>query len=890
MIEFNGDWSNLDPYSDIKDVAKVDHPEAMNQQFSEGMSGGAEKTVGKLDMIEATLLNVLAEQSRAVCHIIVPAGQVDFEGQRQADPWSGTGFLVAPNILLTNYHVLNSAVVASKAVAEFDYQVTRSDLLNGPSDASPSATSFHLMPERLFITSTFRQFDYAFVWIEDAAAQQFGTIPMTRGSFLVRKAEPTFVLHHPGGHPKKASVDDTEVLSVNANFVLYAADTAYGSSGAPVFEKRGRLAALHHAWWPVRDLKSRFPTLSGKLNDGSVTPVANEGIKLSAIAIDLEMRVSSGGSDARDAATVLAAFNGSDSLTGMFGSLGRTVDASKASSAESDRDMGGPETVVQMYEAREQDIDIGAWNIECFNRDYTDPVRLERVATVIADLGLDIWALLEVSRDAVEALLRVLRGTFRQDFKVAYSEPDAGSGKQSTAVIWRPNVVECTAEQWPDDLARMFCADSSDDQPFEAVHGKVFNCFPGLFRIKLKSADKDFDFYLVPLHLKARQEESLLRKLAVKALACAVDQMIKRKGSDRDWILLGDMNATLASGEFEMLQSGSFTALSAEDERNGAMTYLKSPYKSFIDHIFVSDRMKRVADENDFYIIESDRSVGRFLQNTSDHWPIALRLSLSDLPSAETGQPAAGHLNANDVFQTLLGRSTGLPAMHNSPGSVATPSAEVSKWHWKGRTKTQFFHDNRDQLESAIADTNLRMAEHMGAGLQPLTLTDVAAVYMAEAGLEGGKVDPDFVHSAGEYGLLPLPSNIPDWIGPSAPAYDRPMTLDRNIRSYLDYLCAIRNKVVKTVGDLPLYPGLFRVDGIVGSRAKEAKLLAGIVHGYFYTGSYDDHSVPYQRLLAGYASDHPIDQIMAGTSYIYAGHSLLKSRQSNINEALHSLV
>jgi len=895
QIEFNVDWSDLTPYNDIGAVAKVDSPNQMTEQFSGGLTGGAEKTVGKLDLIEATLISLLAKHSQAVCRIKVPSGQIDFEGDQSIFGWTGTGFLVAPNILLTNYHVLNSEAVAAEAVVEFDYQITQNDLLNGPPDVLPSASRFKLMPDRLFIASKFEDFDYAFVWIDDAASKQFGTIQMTRGSFLIKQKEPTFILHHPDGLPKKASVDDTEVLSVNSSFVLYAADTQGGSSGSPVFDKRGRLTALHHAWWPVHQIKSRFPNLSGRLNDGGVTPVANEGIKLSAIAIDLERRVARGGSEARAANTVLSAFVGSDSLTGMFGSLGRHSMATTSADQNKGEDtVSAYEKVVKIYQGREQDIDIGAWNIEWLNRDHANNSRLERVATVIADLNLDIWALSEVSPLAVEALLDVLRKKFKQEFEAAYSEPDAGTGKQSTAIIWRPTVVECTREDWPDDLDALIRADSRDDDlPFEAVHGKIFNRYPGLFRIKLKSEENDFNFYLVPLHLKAKSEGNLRRELASKVLSFAVEQMINVHNKDNDWIILGDVNSTLKSGNFAALEDGGFTPLGAADEDNGAFTYLKAPYKSMIDNIFVSDSMSRFASEDDFYIIETDRKVTKFIRDTSDHYPIALRLSLSDLPdlpeSVRETMRGSARPNASNAFARLLSRA-GIQRQQRRVKIESVSSSPASNWVFEGRDKLRFFQENRTRFRAAIDDVNTAMADQIEDTLQPLSLTDVAVVYMAEAGIRDGVIAADFVHSNGEVGLFPLPSNISFWVGNDAPAFDRPMPLDVNIHAYLSYLFALRNKTVKTSNGVPLYPGLFREEGIVGHSEKEAKLLAGIVHGYFWRGNFSTGNVPFGQILAGYAMDLPVDQIMVNTDYVHAGKLLMTNRQQNIDLALQQLV
>ncbi len=882
QIDFKTDWNNLDPFNDLGAVAKVDNPRRMLDQFSNGLRGGAEKTVGRKEMIDARLISLLAKHSRAVCRVSVPAGEVDFRGQMANGGWHGTGFLVAPNILLTNHHVLNDETVASKAVAEFDYRTSEADLLGGPPNSTPSAVHFKMTPERLFITSSFEDFDYTFVWIESAAAEQFGTIQMTRGSFLIRQTEPTFILHHPNGHPQKASVDDTELLSVNSSFLLYAADTEGGSSGAPVFNKHGQLAGLHHAWWPIQSLRAKFPNLTGRLNDGNITGHANEGIKLAAMAIDLERRIAMGDTKARDAGTVLQAFDGSDTLTGMFGSLGRHSGETTAPAYEK---------VVTVYQGREQDIDVGAWNIEWLNRDYDNADRLHRVATVISDLNLDIWALSEVSVPAVDGLIKVLRDTFKQEFEAAYSEPGSSTGKQSTAIIWRPNVVECTREDWPEDLDALFRSHSKDDDlPFEAVHGKIFNRYPGLFRINLKSEEKDFDFYLVPLHLKAKKEGSLRREMASKALSYAVDQMIQIHGKDSDWIILGDVNASLKSGDFDALEEGGFTALGAVDENNGAFTYLKAPYKSLIDNIFVSDSMSRVANADDFYMIDTDRTVSRFVKETSDHRPIALRLSLADLPNtpARNGE----RLSVDEAFHQMLARAGLSPnsLRETLPVPSYSSSDPTSDWLVGRRNKTQFFQDNRTRFIDEITQANAQMSNLVGARLQPLTLTDVAVVYMAEAGLKGGIVDPDFVHSNGEVGLFPLPSRTSFWVGAHAPAHNQPMPLDVNIRTYLTYLCALRNKVVKTVSNIPLYPGLFREDGIAGHPDREAKLLAGIVHGYFWSGNYASRKVPFGHILAGYADDKPLDQIIASTDYVHAGKPLMTNRQSNIDEALFVLV
>ncbi|MEM9248216.1 MAG: trypsin-like peptidase domain-containing protein [Pseudomonadota bacterium] len=900
-VSFIADWNDLRAFSDLDGIAKVDDPDRMLEQWRSdpippGL-GGVEATVGRLETAEASILPLLARHSRAVCRVSVPSGPyTDFIGERADAPWVGTGFLVSPNLLLTNHHVLNSVEVAEAATVEFNYQITEPDLLDGPPDSVPAATVFRLNPRRLFVTSPMTGFDYSFVWIEPAAAQAFGAIRMTRGSFTVRQTEPTYIIHHPNGAPKQVSLDDTEVLSLNSSAVLYAADTAGGSSGAPVFCKRGRLVALHHAWRRTRAAQALFPTLTGRLNDGGHTDVVNEGIKLSAIAIDLEGRVAMGGEDASAAASVLSAFSGSDTLTGLFGSLGRHG-AERGRDAERGAERGAElspyEKVVQIYRGSEMDIDIGAWNIEWFNRNYKEPGKLDRVAKIITDLNLDIWALVEVSREAVDALVETLQKRFKQQYRADYSEPDAGSGKQATAVLWRPNVVEGGAVPWPDEIDELLRKSSREDLPFEAVHGKIFNRYPGLFRFRLKSETKAFDFYLVPLHLKARGEGSLRRRLASRVLSYAVERMIDTHGRDQDWILLGDVNATLASQDFEPLIEGGFTPLSASDEANGAFTYLKSPYKSLIDNIFVSANLSDSVDPDQFFVVATDRAVSRFVQDVSDHRPIAMRLSLADLPDAPaegTGAAPGADRDADAAFRALLAAAGAAAPQRATPaaGALTTVSGGTrSAWLAGERTKSAFLRDNGLRFAQEIAATNAALRAQYGADAIMLTAEDVAAIVMAEAGVtSAGLIDPTFVHSNGEHGLLPLPDNIDFWVGTGAPAYDAPMALGDNLQTYLAYLGALKNKPVKTSAGRVLYTDLFRATGIADRPDRGAKLLAGVVHGYFWSGNYADRRVPIEALLSGFAADTPLGPLMQATGYVHAGKPLLEGRQRNLEDGL----
>jgi hypothetical protein len=367
--------------------------------------------------------------------------------------------------------------------------------------------------------------------------------------------------------------------------------------------------------------------------------------------------------------------------------------------------------------------------------------------------------------------------------------------------------------------------------------------------------------------------------------------MIETHGKDADWVLLGDVNATLASQDFDALTNCGFTPLSAQDEEHGAFTYLKAPYKSLIDNIFVSANMSKVVDQEDFFIVATDRSVSRFVEGTSDHRPIAMRLALADLPDKvveeDEGVPvSAGNLSkAFDLMLANVGIARPPPAPTPKPPS---PSSLV--WKTDGQSKAAFYRDNADAFGTTIALVNQKLSAEYGDGVLPLTREDALGVFMAEAGITvAGQVDPAFIHSNGEYGLLPLPDNIRYWIGPEAPPFDQPMSVSENIHSYFAYLGALKNKVVKTVKGRALYADLFRLPAFTDNPRRSANLLAGVVHGYFWSGNYSDQKVPMDHLLKGFGSDVPLGDLLRSTTYVHAGKRLLDDRQENIDAGLSLL-
>lgn len=589
------------------------------------LAGGApvddrqlEVIIGEVNFLPAWFLQVGAQTAAAVCKI--EASGANYQGARGS--WSGTGFLVTPSILLTNHHVLNSADVARGAVCIFNYQYERDGVLS-------STRGYRLDPDRLFITSpAIGGLDFTFVWVQEAPGSEYGFVALDRNAFAIRDREYVNVIQHPAGRPKSVVLQDNRVRRQDESLVHYTSDTEPGSSGSCVFNNLWTPVALHHASRPAppEDAQAGYAYL-------------NEGIKFTAIATHLEQVVQQGGADSRAAQEVLAAFEGSDALLGFFGSLGR-VPANPADPLE---------TVVTSYQGELQDIDVAFWNVEWFNR---RPEKLPDVAQVVKNMNLDVWAFEESSPGVTQQLVDHLRDQYGMEFGMAASDPQASESLQSTTVIWNKGTVRGTIEAWPEEIGKWFDVHSTqfDQLGLEAVEGKVFPRKPGLFHFTAVTdpGAPAFDFYLVPLHLKAMDEGSKRRRMAAAILGAAVQRMISAHGKDADWVLGGDFNAQLASQDFASLLGKEMVAVSAQDEAQGAFSYLKRP-KSLIDHIFLSANLAQTYGEGDYFVVAADKTLPKYMKRLSDHRPVLVRLSLKQaepVAAAEAGEELPPELAA----------------------------------------------------------------------------------------------------------------------------------------------------------------------------------------------------------------------------------------------------
>ncbi len=201
--------------------------------------------------------------------------QITLKGRAQ-----GTGFLVGPDAVLTNYHVLKPVLSGTMTRADvecvFDFKKLpdgtqmRTPVTLHPTDWNVDFSTYTPgeiagQPDQTVPTTD--ELDYALVRLSAPVGDQPwaahpGSGAPSRGWVSIPGAAPVFnspmgviIAQHPNGWPMKLGIDTSAIdraanppmwLNSNGTRVRYATNTEGGSSGSPVFDLEWNLIALHH--------------------------------------------------------------------------------------------------------------------------------------------------------------------------------------------------------------------------------------------------------------------------------------------------------------------------------------------------------------------------------------------------------------------------------------------------------------------------------------------------------------------------------------------------------------------------------------------------------------------------------------------------------------------
>jgi V8-like Glu-specific endopeptidase len=239
----------------------------------------------------------LAEIEAQVCRV---------EAASDAGRSYGTGFLVAPDVVMTNYHVVQPVIEKApgadpkKVVLRFDYKRAASgdDINPGQvfhldddwlvDQSPPSPVDLQAEPKSGVPATT--ELDYALLRLDTDAGNRAvganappgsprrGWIAVSARADVFPVDSPMFIVQHPDAEPMQLALDLEAVIKVNDNGtrVQYRTNTLGGSSGSPCFNRDWELVALHHSGDP------NFSELHH--------PTFNEGVPFAAIKALLASR------------------------------------------------------------------------------------------------------------------------------------------------------------------------------------------------------------------------------------------------------------------------------------------------------------------------------------------------------------------------------------------------------------------------------------------------------------------------------------------------------------------------------------------------------------------------------------------------------------------------
>ena len=182
----------------------------------------------------------MASKERAVCRVEFPR-----------DVPQGTGFLVGPDLMVTNYHVLKPVLEGGQSpdtvFGRFDYAASADGTtVNDGRVVGLAAGTWRVN------ASPIDKLDYALVRLAERVGDD--VLPEgaggTRGwltpeAHAFSQGESVFILQHPKAAPLKIAAGG--VVKVQEHRVHYLANTLNGSSGSPCFTSDWRLAALHRS-------------------------------------------------------------------------------------------------------------------------------------------------------------------------------------------------------------------------------------------------------------------------------------------------------------------------------------------------------------------------------------------------------------------------------------------------------------------------------------------------------------------------------------------------------------------------------------------------------------------------------------------------------------------
>lgn len=289
-ISADGQAAVEDPIGDTASAPDVDAAAA---------AGALEIAIGEDDTIEVNFLTGGVVAAQSVVKLLVHRhfeGAASFLAGNEPDLGKGTGWLIAPKLLVTNHHVVNARMPTEPEASQVDFDLQGANThvrFEYFADDSPLVRS-----QSVSCVASNKALDYALLRLPDDAPMKnplrLRTTSITKPKERQLR-ERVNVLQHPDGAAMRLGFRNNFVITGSEARLSYLTDTAGGASGSPICDDKWHVAALHRGWqtmeqpvavWGVdihqenygtplaailEDLKASHPNLRAEIDSGQAS-------------------------------------------------------------------------------------------------------------------------------------------------------------------------------------------------------------------------------------------------------------------------------------------------------------------------------------------------------------------------------------------------------------------------------------------------------------------------------------------------------------------------------------------------------------------------------------------------------------------------------------------
>lgn len=208
-----------------------------------GMEQRLQAIIDGVDLLPCSFIHGARRSISAVARIAVPRVR---GGLSLAGDGGGTGWLLAPDLMVTALHVLEAREPGDPELRreDRDAQVAGAEI---HLDLDDSLEGGHRLTARR-LEAWDRRLDVAVLRLaEPVSGRELPPLHTARIEIFDSTLLHLNIVQHPAGKEKRIAIRENIALSANEHEIRYTTDTDRGSSGSPVFDDHWRVVALHRS-------------------------------------------------------------------------------------------------------------------------------------------------------------------------------------------------------------------------------------------------------------------------------------------------------------------------------------------------------------------------------------------------------------------------------------------------------------------------------------------------------------------------------------------------------------------------------------------------------------------------------------------------------------------